>query len=80
MKTVAADANRDGREDVLLLLGSAGRAKVQRLQGQSLGAFKPVALWTAPRADPVPVRRTRVGSADVDNDGRMRPGALQRAP
>ena len=69
VKTVTADANRDGREDVLLLTVSGGRAHLDRLQGQNLGAFKRVSLWTAPRTDPVPVEKTRLGAADVDYDG-----------
>ncbi len=69
VRTVAADATRDGREDVLVLLGNRGPATVLRLQGQSLGGLRATTLWRAPSADPVPVRRTRVGSADVDHDG-----------
>jgi hypothetical protein len=69
VKTVTGDANRDGREDVLLLSISGGRAHLDRLQGQNLGAFKRVPLWTAPRTDPVAVQKTRLGAADVDYDG-----------
>jgi hypothetical protein len=69
VKTVTADANRDGREDVLLLTSSGGRAHLDRLQGQNLGAFKRISLWTAPRSAPLPVEKTRLGAADVDYDG-----------
>ncbi len=48
---------------------SSGRASVLRLQGQALGAFKRVPMWTAPRSDRVAVEKTRLGAADVDNDG-----------
>ncbi len=69
VKTVTADANRDGREDVLLLTSRGGRAHLDRLQGQNLGAFKRISLWTAPRTEPLPVEKTRLGAADVDYDG-----------
>jgi hypothetical protein len=70
VKTVTGDANRDGREDVLLLWASGGRARLERLQGQTFGALKQVHLWTAPKTDPVAVEKTRLGAADVDYDGR----------
>ena len=70
VKMIAADANRDGREDVLMLIGGGGRAKVERLQGQTAGGFKRVKVWTAPKSDPIPVEKTRLGAADIDYDGR----------
>ncbi len=70
IKMIAADANRDGREDLLLLIGGAARAKVERLQGQALGGFKRVRMWTAPKSSPIPVEKTRLGATDVDYDGR----------
>ena len=70
VKMTVADANRDGRDDVVLLVGGGGRAVVERLQGQKLGGFKRVKIWTAPKADPIPVQKTRVAAADVDYDGR----------
>lgn len=69
VRMVTGDANRDGREDLLLLTASGGRAHVDRLQGQNHGAFKRVPLWTAPPTDPVPVEKVRLGAADVDYDG-----------
>lgn len=70
VRMTAADANRDGREDLLMLIGGGGRAKIERLQGQSLGGFKRVKLWTAPKSSPIPVEKTRLGIGDVDYDGR----------
>jgi hypothetical protein len=70
VKMIAADANRDDREDVLMLIGGNGRARIERLQGQSLGGFKRVKLWTAPKSSPIPVEKTRLGVSDVDYDGR----------
>ena len=29
-----------------------------------------VKIWTAPKSDPIPVEKTRLGAADVDYDGR----------
>jgi hypothetical protein len=69
VKAVPGDGDRDGREDVLLLSAKSGRASVLRLRGQALGAFKRVPMWTAPRSDRVAVEKTRLGAADVDNDG-----------
>ena len=69
VKTIPGDANRDGREDVLMLVGSGGRAAVVRLQGQLFGKFKRVPVWVAPRAAPIAVEKTRLGAADVDYDG-----------
>ena len=34
------------------------------------GGFKRVSLWVAPKSDPVPVKRTRLGATDIDYDGR----------
>ena len=70
VKMTVADANRDGRDDVVLLVGGGGRAVVERLQGQKLGGVKRVKIWTAPKADPIPVQKTRMAAADVDYDGR----------
>ena len=69
-KVVMSDANRDGRADLYLLIGGSGAARVERLQGQKLGGFKRVKMWTAPKSDPVAVGKTRLGTADVDYDGR----------
>jgi hypothetical protein len=70
VKTAVGDANRDGREDVLMLIGGGGRARVERLQGALLGGFKRVRIWVAPKSDPIPVRKSRLGTADIDYDGR----------
>jgi hypothetical protein len=70
VKMTVADANRDGRDDLVLLVGGSGRAVVERLQGQKLGGLKRVRVWIAPKADPIPVSKTRLGTADVDYDGR----------
>jgi hypothetical protein len=70
VKSVTADADRDGREDVLLLIGGQGRARVERLKGGALGRFERRRLWTAPRGTRIPVANTRVGAADADHDGR----------
>ena len=69
VKVVPGDGDRDGREDVLLLTVSGGRASVDRLRGQAMGALRPVPLWAAPRTDRVAVEKTRLGAADVDYDG-----------
>ncbi len=69
VKMALGDANRDGREDVIMLIGG-GRAKIERLQGLQGGGFKRVSLWVAPKSDPVPVKRTRLGASDIDYDGR----------
>jgi hypothetical protein len=71
VKLTVADANRDGRDDMMLLVGGRGRATVERLQGQRLGGFKRVRMWTAPKSDPIPVQKTRLGAADIDYDGRV---------
>jgi hypothetical protein len=70
VKMTVGDANRDGRDDLILLVGGGGRAVVERLQGRKLGGLRRVKLWTAPKADPIFVEKTRLGSADVDYDGR----------
>lgn len=70
VRMTVGDANRDGRDDVMMLNGSAARTTVERLQGLKLGGFKRVRLWTAPRRDPIHVEKTRLASADVDFDGR----------
>lgn len=70
VRMVAADANRDGRGDLLMLIGGGGRARIERLQGQSRGGFKRVKMWTAPRSSPIPVAKTRLSAADIDYDGR----------
>ena len=56
---------------MMLLVGGRGRATVERLQGQRLGGFKRVRMWTAPKSDPIPVQKTRLGAADIDYDGRV---------
>ncbi len=70
VRMAVGDANRDGRDDVVMLIGGGGRARVERLQGALLGGFKRVAVWTAPKSDPIPVQKTRLGVSDVDYDGR----------
>ncbi len=70
VKMTVGDANRDGRDDVIMLIGGGGRAKIERLQGLALGGFKRVPIWVAPKSDPIPVKKTRIGAADVDYDGR----------
>ena len=59
-RVVAADANRDGREDLLLIIGGDGRTKIDRLQGQTKGGFKRIRIWRAPADDPG--SRSRRGS------------------
>ncbi len=73
IKMNVGDANRDGRDDVISLVGGKGRAQVWRLQGQGLGGLKPVRIWTAPSSDPIPVKKTRLGVSDIDFDGRADP-------
>ncbi len=70
VRMAAGDANRDGRDDVIMLIGGGGRARVERLQGSLLGGFKRVRVWVAPKSDPIPVRSTRLGVGDIDYDGR----------
>ncbi len=70
VRMIVADSNRDGRDDVNMLIGGGGRAKVERLLGQKAGSFKRVHVWTAPKSDPIPVEKTRLGAADIDYDGR----------
>ncbi len=70
VKMAVGDANRDGRADVIMLIGGAGSAKVVRLQGQTKGGFKRVKLWSAPKSDPILVRTSKIGLADIDYDGR----------
>jgi hypothetical protein len=70
VKAVPADADRDGREDLLVLIGGDGRPRVERLAGQRLGKLKRSRLWTAPKGMRIAVARTRVGAADADHDGR----------
>ena len=70
VRMTVTDANRDGRDDVFMVVGGSGNAKVERLQGQKAGGFFRMRIWTAPRTDPVPVGKTRLGTADIDYDGR----------
>jgi len=70
VRMATGDANRDGRDDVVMIIGGGGRAKVERLQGSLLGGFKRVRVWVAPKSDPIPVRSTRLGVGDIDYDGR----------
>jgi hypothetical protein len=70
VKTTVGDANRDGRDDVIMLIGGSGGATVERLQGQPSGSFKRVKIWTANRSAPIYVKKTRLGAADIDYDGR----------
>jgi hypothetical protein len=80
VRTVTGDANRDGREDVLLLVGRGGTAVVERLQGQSYGGFKRVPVWVAPRSAGIAVEETRLGAADIDYDGMTDLGLFSRHP
>ncbi len=70
VKMAVVDANRSGREGMMLLVGGGGQAVVWRLLGAKLGGLKPRKLWTAPKSDPIPVEKTRLGSTDIDYDGR----------
>jgi hypothetical protein len=70
VKMTVADADRDGQDDILLLIGAGARVRIERLQGGKLGQFRRTRLWVAPRKDPIPVGNTRLGTADVDYDGR----------
>ncbi len=70
VKMTVGDANRDGRDDVMMLNGTKVRTAVERLQGLRRGGFKRARLWVAPKRDPIPVTRTRLIAADVDFDGR----------
>jgi hypothetical protein len=69
VRTVTGDANRDGRDDVLMLVDRGRSAAVERLQGQLYGGFKHVPVWVAPRSAGIVVQRTRLGAADLDFDG-----------
>ena len=69
-KMVLGDANRDGRDDLLMIVGGGGPTRVERLQGKGLGGIRRIKIWTAPKADPIPVTKTKLGAADIDNDGR----------
>jgi hypothetical protein len=69
IKTVLGDANRDGRQDVVMLTGGNGPAKVDNLQSLNNGLFKKVRIWTAPKSDPIGVKTTRMGTADVNYNG-----------
>jgi Stage II sporulation protein len=70
VKMTVGDADRDGRDDVMMLVGGGGQAVLERLQGRKLGGLKRVRVWTAPKSDPIPVAKTRLGAADIDYDGR----------
>ena len=70
VRMTVGDANRDGRDDVMMLNGTKARTAVERLQGLKLGGFKRTKLWLAPKSDPIPVTKTRLAAADVDYDGR----------
>lgn len=70
-KMVLGDANRDGRDDLLMITkGANGPTRVERLQGKGLGGLRRVRLWSAPSSDPILIGRTRLGATDLDNDGR----------
>ena len=72
VKSVPGDANRDGREDILLLVGGEVDApRVERLHGPADSAgFKRVPIWIAPKFDAHP-RRAGRGSVrpTLDHDG-----------
>lgn len=70
VKMTVGDANRDGRDDVMMLADSGGRTVAERLQGLRMGGLKRVRLWTAPASASIPVQKTRLGAADIDYDGR----------
>ena len=70
-RMVGADANRDGQDDLLMVVGRSGKpTRIDRLQGLNRGGLKRVQLWTAPKSDPIQVSNTRISSADVNYDGR----------
>ena len=76
------DANRDGREDVLMLIGrrAAGPAS-SGCRARPLGrASSACPLWTAPRTDRVPVGEDAAGRGRRRLRRHDRPGALQRHP
>jgi hypothetical protein len=70
-RLVPGDADRDGREDLFLVTraGSSSRARVHLLKGRPAGALVRSLLWVAPKDDPLDIRTTRLGVADVDYDG-----------
>lgn len=67
---VPADVNRDGRDDLFLVTRRDDPGRVDRLQGSNSGSLRRVRMWRAPQSDPLPLRHTRLGAADVDLDGR----------
>jgi hypothetical protein len=69
VRVVPGDADRDGREDVFLVVRNGGPGRVDRLKGRPAGALVRSRLWKAPKSDPIDIRRTRLGVADVDYDG-----------
>ena len=53
-----------------MLIGGSPRATVERLQGLPSGNLKRVKIWTANKSAPIYVRKTKLGAADIDYDGR----------
>jgi hypothetical protein len=69
VRVVPADADRDGREDLFLVVRNGNAGRVERLKGRPAGALVRSRLWKAPKSDPIDIRETRLGVADVDYDG-----------
>jgi hypothetical protein len=68
-RIVPGDADRDGREDLFLVTRNGNAGRVERLKGRPRGLLARTRLWKAPKSDPIEMRDTRLGAADVDYDG-----------
>ena len=68
-RIVPGDADRDGREDLFLVTRNGGAGHVDRLKARPAGVLVRSVLWKAPKDDPIDIRSTRLGVADVDYDG-----------
>lgn len=67
---VVGDADRDGRDDLWLVVGGDGRTHVDRLLARNGNVpFARTTVWTARKADPLPVGRIRTAASDVDDNG-----------